>query len=186
MLKSLVDGCDNGMFATIADAVDRLDTPTVKSVKPYRTYEGALTLGDPDKFPSAVNINVERYFKTHLARPLGATTVVVKPENVGSDAQSTQTVEEMDGVEFSAVKQARTYKVNDPDAPGGKRDVEFGSLAKGYEYGRTAVPISESEHNITKLETTKSFTILGFIPQEKVCAFPISVLDCSCLTMYLV
>lgn len=80
----------------------------------------------------------------------------------------------MEGVEFSAVKQARSYKVNDPEAPGGKRDVEFESLAKGFEYGRTAVHISESEHNITKLETTKSFSIVGFIPRDKVSrTFPI-------------
>jgi ATP-dependent DNA helicase 2 subunit 2 len=74
----------------------------------------------------------------------------------------------MEGVEFSAVRQARSYKVNDPDAPGGKRDVEFEDLAKGFEYGRTAVHISESEHNITKIETQKSFSIVGFIPCSKV------------------
>lgn len=166
-----MDACD-GNFATMADAIDRLDTPTVKSVKPYKTYDGTLTLGDPEKFPAAMQINVERYFKTHLARPLGASTVVVKPEQAAG-TQSTQTMDgdEMEGVEFSAVKQARAYKVNDPDAPGGKRDVEFESLAKGFEYGRTAVHISESEHNITKLETKKSFSIVGFIPWSKVRTF---------------
>lgn len=74
----------------------------------------------------------------------------------------------MEGVELSAVKQSRAYKVNDPNAPGGKRDVDFESLAKGYQYGRTAVPISESEHNITKLESTKCFTIMGFVDASKV------------------
>lgn len=120
-----------------------------------------------------MNINVERYFKTHLARPLTASTVVVKAEQ---GTQSTQTLDDdpMEGVEFSAVKQARTYKVNDPDAPGGKKDVEFESLAKGYEYGRTAVHISESEHNITKIETLKSFSILGFIPWSKVFSLLVS------------
>ncbi|KAK9435975.1 ATP-dependent DNA helicase II subunit 2 [Metarhizium brunneum] len=165
-LKALINQCEGGTFATMAEAIDELDTPRVKSVKPYKTYDGALTLGDPEKFPAAMNINVERYFKTHLARPLTASTVVVKSEQA---TQSTQTLEDdpMDGIEFSAVKQARTYKVNDPNAPGGKRDVEFESLAKGYEYGRTAVHISESEHNITKLETEKSFSIVGFIPWTK-------------------
>lgn len=162
-----MEECKDGVFATIAEAIDELDTPRVKSVKPYKTFDGALTLGDPAKFPAAMNINVERYFKTHLARPLPASTVVIKSEQ---GTQSTQTLDDdpMDGVEFSAVKQARSYKVNDPDAPGGKRDVEFETLAKGYEYGRTAVHISESEHNITKLETEKSFSIVGFIPWSKV------------------
>ncbi|KFA55777.1 hypothetical protein S40293_01963 [Stachybotrys chartarum IBT 40293] len=167
-LKSLVEHCDDGVFASIVEAIDEIDTPRVKSVKPYKTYDGALTLGNPEKLPTAMNIHVERYFKTHQAKPLGATTVVVKADQAGG-SQSTQTLEgdEMEGVEFSAVKQARSYKVNDPEAPGGKRDVEFESLAKGFEYGRTAVHISESEHNITKLETTKSFSIVGFIPRDK-------------------
>lgn len=151
----------------MADAIDRLDTPTVKSVKPYKTYDGTLTLGDPEKFPAAMQINVERYFKTHVARPLGASTVVVL-ESAGTQPTETADGDQMEGIEFSGVKQARTYKVNDPGAPGGKRDVEFESLAKGFEYGRTAVHISESEHNITKLETQKSFTIVGFIPWDKV------------------
>ncbi|CAH0049125.1 unnamed protein product [Clonostachys solani] len=166
-LKTLANACTDGVFASIGEAIDQLDTPRVKSVKPYKTYDGSLTLGDPEKFPAAMNINVERYFKTHLARPLAASTVVVKPEQGGS--QSTETVDggDMEGIEFSAVKQNRSYKVNDADAPGGKRDVEFESLAKGFEYGRTAVHISESEHNITKLESVKSFTIIGFIPWNK-------------------
>lgn len=166
-LKSLADQCTGGVFASIVEAIDEIDTPRVKQVKPYKTYDGTLVLGDPEKFPSALNINVERYFKTHVARQIAASTVVLKSEQGGT--QSTHTLEEepMDGVEFSAVKQARTYKVNAPDAPGGKKDVEFETLAKGFEYGRTAVHISESEHNITKLETTKSFSILGFIPWDK-------------------
>ena len=88
----------------------------------------------------------------------------------GGATQSTQTMDNdpMEGVEFSAVKQSRSYKVNDPNAPGGKRDVEFEALAKGYEYGRTAVYISESEQNITKLDTVKEFTIVGFVEQNKV------------------
>lgn len=167
-LRTLVEACSEGTFASMADAIDRLDEPTVKSVKPYKCYDGQLTLGDPSKDPTSMAIDVERYFKTHLARPQGASTVVVKDE--AGPTQSTETVQgdEMEGVEFSGVKQARTYKVNDPKAPGGKKDVEFESLAKGYEYGRTAVPISESEHNVTKLESTKSFSIVGFIPWDKV------------------
>lgn len=165
-LKALADDCKDGVFANIAEAIDELDTPRTKGVKPYKTYDGALTLGDPETFPAAMSINVERYFKTHLARPLTASTVVVKSED-GEATQQTQD-DEMEGIEFLAVKQARSYKVNDPDAPGGKRDVEFDDLAKGYEYGRTAVHISESEHNITKIDTQKSFSIIGFIPCAKV------------------
>ncbi|KAF4438468.1 ATP-dependent DNA helicase 2 subunit 2 [Fusarium austroafricanum] len=167
VLSSLVNDCKDGVFASIVEAIDELDTPRVKAVKPYKTYDGTLTLGDPKTFPAALNINVERYFKTHLARPLTASTVVVKSEGAPETEATQADADDMEGIEFSAVKQARSYKVNDPDAPGGKRDVEFDDLAKGYEYGRTAVHISESEHNITKLDTQKSFSIVGFIPCSK-------------------
>lgn len=171
-LKTLVEKCNKGVFGTMAEAVAELDTPRIKPVRPYKTYDGPLTLGDPEKYPSAVSINVERYFKTKLARPLAASTVVVKTEPGAGATQSTETLGDMQGVEstgvFSDVKSMRTYRINDPSQPGGKRDVEFDSLAKGYEYGRTAVHISESEHNITKLETAKGFSIVGFIPFSKV------------------
>lgn len=169
-LKQLTESCDQGRFATMAEAVEDTLQPRVKSVKPYKTYDGLLTLGDPETFPAAMSINVERYFKTKLARPVTSSTVVIKSEQDGGLSQSTHTLEgdEMEGIEFSSVRQARSYKINDPNAPGGKRDVDFETLAKGFEYGRTAVHISESEHNITKLESTKSFSIVGFVPKSKV------------------
>ncbi|KAK6452147.1 hypothetical protein FP744_10008398 [Trichoderma asperellum] len=179
-LKELVDGCgEDARFASIVEAIDDMNEPRAKSVKPYKTYDGPLTLGDPKNAPAVVEIRVERYFKTHLARPVTASTVVVKEEQAGPSQAADD--EQMDGVELTAVKQTRTYKVNDPDAPGGKRDVEFESLAKGYEYGRTAVHISESDHNITKLQTQKSFKIIGFIPKEKY--EPLLNLGESCVTI---
>ncbi|KAI1772362.1 ATP-dependent DNA helicase II subunit 2 [Hypoxylon cercidicola] len=162
LLKELVDKCD-GLYGTMAEAIAELEIPRLKPVRPYKTYDGLLTLGNPEIHPDAMSIGVERYFKTHKATVPPASRVVLSSQAAEDD--------EMEGVEptgaFAAVKNARTYKVNDPEAPGGKRDVEFESLAKGYEYGRTAVHISESEYNITKIETTKSFTILGFIHQER-------------------
>lgn len=166
LLKELVEKCD-GLYGTMAEAIAELEIPRLKPVRPYKTYDGQLTLGNPEIHPDAMSIGVERYFKTHKATIPQASRVVLSSQAADDD--------EMEGIEptgaFAAVKNARTYKVNDPEAPGGKRDVEFESLAKGYEYGRTAVHISESEYNITKIETTKSFTILGFIHQEKVSKF---------------
>lgn len=170
ILKELVEKCD-GLYGTMAEAISELATPRVKSVKPYKTYDGILTLGDPSVHEDAMSINVERYFKTHKATVPPASRVVIKTESSASPPAAANG-DEMQGVDpapsFSAVKDARTYKVNDPDAPGGKRDVDRDDLAKGYEYGRTAVHISESDYNITKIETTKSFSIVGFIYQERV------------------
>lgn len=172
-LAELVGKCKNAVFGTMAQAVEELSIPRIKPVRPFKTYDGVLTLGNPEENPNAMSIAVERYFKTKLAHPPSASTVVVKSEHNGGPSRSqAPAADEMEGVEatgdFSGVKQVRTYRVNDPDAPGGKKDVEFESLSKGYMYGRTVVPISESDQNITKLETKKSFEIIGFIPWTSV------------------
>ncbi|KAI8634732.1 Ku70/Ku80 N-terminal alpha/beta domain-containing protein [Xylariaceae sp. FL1651] len=172
ILKDFVERCD-GLYGTMAEAISELDIPRIKPVKPYKTYDGLLTLGDPNEHEDAMSISVERYFKTHKAAVPPASRVVVKTGMNGGPSSTAELAdgEEMQGVEptanFAAVKDARTYKVNDPSAPGGKRDVDRDELAKGYEYGSTAVHISESDYNITKIETTKSFSIVGFIHQEK-------------------
>ncbi|KXJ97615.1 Ku70/Ku80 N-terminal alpha/beta domain-containing protein [Microdochium bolleyi] len=163
LLRELTDKCD-GQFGTMEEAISYLDVPRLKPTRPYKSYDGPLTLGDPEVHPDAMSINIERYFKTHKAPVPPASRVVVKDE-LGGDGDAMEGVEPTS--EFSAVKNARTYKVNDPKAPGGKRDVEFESLAKGYQYGSTAVHISEAEFNITKIETTKGFSIVGFIQQDK-------------------
>lgn len=172
ILKALVGKCNNGDFATMAAAVDELAIPRVKPVKLVKNFDGPLTLGDPVQFPSAISINVERWPVTKVNRPSAATTVVIT-QTAGA-TQSTHTIAgDMDEFQYdeqySSVAQHRTYKVNDPGAPGGKRDVEFENLAKGYSYGSTAVPIAESEWDLTNLGTEKGFSIMGFVHMDKVC-----------------
>ena len=176
LLRNFCHQCE-GTLGTMAEAIAEMDTPRTKTFRPYRTYEGTLTLGDlgegPDGLTRSVSISVERYFKTHLAEPQSASTVVLKKDEAGAGAALPLEEAQAGGAlasgqpDYAPIRSARTYRVSDPDAPGGKRDVEFDSLAKGYKYGCTAVHISESEHNITKLQTEKSFTIIGFIPWFK-------------------
>lgn len=119
-----------------------------------------------------MSIHVDRWPVTKVSRPDSASTVVLKSEPTGT--QPTMTLDdEVIGNEngtstFNSVQQHRVYKINDPGAPGGKRDVEYEELSKGYEYGSTAVHIAESEWSITKLDTNREFTIIGFVAKEKV------------------
>lgn len=172
------------MFATLAEAIEELQLPRIKPVRPFKAYMGPLTLGDTAKYPDAsISIQVERFFRTKEAKAAGGSTVVIKSEPNATQSTQTMSVDERDsagaGADFAAVKNARTYKINDPDAPGGKRDVEFERLAKGYEYGRTAVDISETDLNtgIVKLDTVKSFSILGFVNAKTVTCTPSPVDD---------
>lgn len=175
-MKSLCDKCNAGTFANIAEAIEEIPIPRLKEKRPYAPYKGPLWLGDPNKYGEerTVKIEVERYFKTKKATPPGASSYVSRTNKPNGEADLDGDTE-MGGVpagdDLASVKNQVTYRVNDESAPGGKRDILRENLAKGYSYGRTAVPISASEENVTKLETEKGFSILGFVPEEGVSQF---------------
>ncbi|KAK5683781.1 ATP-dependent DNA helicase yku80 [Elasticomyces elasticus] len=170
ILKQLCEDCD-GAFGTLAQAVDELGIPRVKSTKPVPSYKGSLTLGNPEEYDTAMSISVERYPKTMAASAPSASKYVNRSD-MGDATQSTMT---MNGDEapngsgdgLAAVKNALTYQIEDPDAPGGKRDLDRDELSKGYEYGRTAVHISESDRNVTTYETTPVLDVIGFVDKNQ-------------------
>ncbi|CAK7230227.1 ATP-dependent DNA helicase yku80 [Sporothrix curviconia] len=188
LLSTLVGKCNDGVLGTLAEAIDEIQKPNVKVTRPYKTYDGPLTLGDPKTFDGALSINIERYFLTKSASPPSATTVIVRSGSAEDGTQSTHTVGgtedvEMANADFAAVKNERVYTVDDPTRLGGKREVEFEDLDKGYEYGRTAVHISTSDANITQLQTEKGFSILGFVTRANNKAQPYLNMGESCIIM---
>ena len=194
VLKNLVDGC-SGVVGTLEQAIVELGQPRLKSTRPVASYKGQLTLGDPEQYKSAMCIDVERYPRTMVAKGPSASQFV-HSSDLSNGHASTQSSATMlpDGDPLGAgqtaanpngltsVKNARTYQVIDESAPGGTRDVDRDELAKGYEYGRTAVHISESDENVTKLETKAALEIIGFVPMAKVLMFTYSGLHCGLLT----
>ncbi|KAL2051237.1 hypothetical protein ABVK25_008485 [Lepraria finkii] len=174
-LKALVEDCD-GIFGTMQQAIEELGTPRMKITRPVHSYKGQLTLGNPETYDSALCIDVERYPRVMIRRPLTASQFVQRTDlsDGHHSSQSSNTVmpdaddpgssaAQADPNSLTSVKNARTYQVTDEDAPGGKRDVSRDDLAKGYEYGRTAVHISESDLNVVKLETQAGLEIIGFV-----------------------
>jgi ATP-dependent DNA helicase 2 subunit 2 len=117
-------------------------------------------------------IDVERYSKTKQARAVSARSFVTRT-SVGVGAQSSGTlktdIEMSDAPEMSAVNNTIVYEVDDPASIGGKKQLLREDLAKGYEYGSTVVPMEEANENTTNFESFKSFSIIGFIPSDKVC-----------------
>ena len=180
-LKALVEDCD-GVFGTMQHAIEELGTPRLKPSRPVPSYKGQLTLGDPEHFDSALCIDVERYPRVMVRRPLAASQYVQRSDlsNGQVSTQSSATMmPDADGGDpsihpdangLTSVRNTRTYQVVDEGAPGGKRDVSRDDLAKGYEYGRTAVHISESDLNVTKLEAQSGLEIIGFVPWSTVSA----------------
>lgn len=145
----------------------------MKEVRPTPSFKGQLTIGDPEKYDATITIDVERYPCTMLAKPPTASSFVVRTDMGGSgmagpSAESSNTIvgEDHPMTDLSAVRNQRAYQVDDLDEPGTKKNVEMDELERGYEYGRTAVHISESDMNVVKLETTQSLSIIGFVATE--------------------
>ena len=167
------------MFGTLAQAIDELGIPRLKATRPVHSYKGLLNLGDPEKYDSAMCIDVERYPRTKIRPPPSASQFIQRSNlyNTNENTQSSNTlIHGSNGRENSpsdpdgliGVRNNRVYQVVDENAPSGTRDVQQDDLAKGYEYGRTAVYISESDLNVTKLETKAVLEIIGFIPWSNV------------------
>lgn len=159
----------------MAEGIARSAIPPTKDTRPVPSYKGTLTLGDSEKYEESLTIDVERYPFTMVAKPPSASSFVQR-SNLGSapgaSTQSTATIKAEDdeeaGGQLAAVKNQRVYQVDNPDEPGAKMNVEADELERGYEYGRTAVHISEADQNVVKLETTQGLDIIGFVPDDKV------------------
>ncbi|GAB7365487.1 hypothetical protein MBLNU230_g6560t1 [Neophaeotheca triangularis] len=167
-LKALCTDC-GGNFGTLSQAVSELGIPRVKSVKPIPSYKSYLTLGNPHDYDTAFSIDVERYPKTMVAAPPSSSKFVIRKDLASEEAtQATMSNGESSGNNdgLTSVQTARTYQIEDENAPGGKRDVDRDELAKGYEYGRTAVHISESDQNVTMFEAKQGLDIVGFVDSK--------------------
>lgn len=168
-----MEDCD-GAYGTLEQAISEMDIPRVKQVRSMATFKGHLQLGDPEKYETAVRIPVERYYRTYVAKPPTASSFVPSGQEAPEFVESSATVgakqESQTGEGgLTSVRNVRTYQVQDESSPGGKIDVEREDLAKGYEYGRTAVHISETDENITNLTTYAAMELIGFIQNDRVC-----------------
>ena len=164
-LRDMTEKC-NGTFGTMQEAIDELATPRIKTVRSVTTYRGQLRLGDPARYDTALCIDVERYARVKVQKPPSASSYVPKAE--GLSQLENLTGSQATGSNMAPVRNVYNYQIQDPNGVGGKRDIDRDDLAKGYEYGRTAVHISESDENITKLETEQGMEIMGFVEREKV------------------
>jgi ATP-dependent DNA helicase 2 subunit 2 len=167
LLRVLAEDCD-GVFGTLEQAVSELDIPRIKVTRSMPSFKGHLQLGNSEEYETAIRIPVVRYFRTYVAKPPSASSFVLRSSTEAGQESAPGSQAPGEGDTLTTVRTSRTYQINDPNAPGGKTDVERDDLAKGYEYGRTAVAIEQTDENVTNLETFAGMEIIGFIQSDKV------------------
>lgn len=188
LLRNLVEDCD-GAYGTLEQAISEMDIPRTKQVRSMVTFKGNLQLGDPEHYKTAISIPVERYYRTYIAKPPTASSFALRSDVLSSQhgldsVESSATLGAPEGTQsqpgndstLTTIRSMRTYQIKDENSPGGKTEIEREELAKGYEYGRTAVHISETDENITTLETFAAMELVGFIQSDKVCLIKIDAL----------
>ncbi|OQE11121.1 hypothetical protein PENVUL_c003G03275 [Penicillium vulpinum] len=164
LLRSLTEDCE-GVYGTLEQAISELDIPRIKVTKSMPSFKGNLMLGNPEEYDTAMTIPVERYFRTYVAKPISASSFVPRSgTEAGSQVPGKGNVE---GDGLTSVRTSRTYQITDESAPGGKIDVERDDLAKGYEYGRTAVPIEQTDENVANLQTFAGMGLIGFVGKDQ-------------------
>ncbi|KAJ6131560.1 hypothetical protein N7523_001266 [Penicillium sp. IBT 18751x] len=166
LLREFAEGVD-GLYGTLGEAIAEMDIPRVKVTKSLPSFKGFLQLGDATKYETALRIPVERYFRTYVAKPPSASSFVIRSTAQGEDEDVFAASQAPGDESLTTVRTSRTYQITDKSAPGGKIDVERDDLAKGYEYGRTAVHISQTDENITNLETFAGMDLIGFVQSDK-------------------
>ncbi|CUS12854.1 unnamed protein product [Tuber aestivum] len=172
VIKKMVEGCNEGdqelgVFGTLAEAIYELGKPRLRKVRPVTSFRGELTLGNPGTYNTAFSINVERYPRTAIAKPISASSYTAKTETPGTAGEASGDGPVSKSTELQAVRNARAYQIEDEAAAGGMMDIEKGQMEKGYSYGRTVVPISATDETITVLETEPGLQIVGFVPVDK-------------------
>ncbi|KAK6353706.1 ATP-dependent DNA helicase II subunit 2 [Orbilia blumenaviensis] len=152
-LRELCDRCD-GIFGTVAEAVEEIQRPRTKKTRPVHSFRGHLSIGNESINPeSTLSIDVERFPRTMVAKPPTASSFALSSElDPTNDLQT--------------IRNTRTFQVGDDDAPGKSIDIDREDMAKGYLYGRTIVPISAEDQEIVKFNTGASLKIVGFIPKS--------------------
>ena len=172
-ILELLAAASKGDIGTMLQAVEELEMPRLKAVRPVASYKKDLTLGDPEKYGTALSIEVERYPRIMIRKPPTAKSYALKPEANDADAGPSHAngPDAADGDHPKALESLQTeriYEVEDETAEGGKRIVPKEELKRGYEYGKTAVYVSESDQKILDAASSKCLQIVGFIPWAKV------------------
>lgn len=174
ILSDLCNACEDGMFATLAEAIDQLASrPQLRTIRPVGSSQCQLVLGDPSSPENNnLSIGVERYPRVMPERVPTAGSYVLSGNAMTDVDQKLADLQLKDITnlvindpsKLAAVKQARTYAVDDSTAePKSSTVVPFADLARGFEYGSTIVHISESDMNVVLLPTTPAIDIVGFV-----------------------
>ncbi|KAK9366656.1 SPOC like C-terminal domain-containing protein [Lipomyces kononenkoae] len=148
----------NAIIAPFAEVLRDLEIPHVRKVRSTNSYNGTLTIGDPNQFDDCLSIPVERFSCVKASAKINS-VAYMKPkesEPASSTRRTTTTLGRKIKYDIENGKQKEV------------REVEKGDLKKGYRYGASVVPLSVEEEESLRFRTNACLDIIGFVPSDTV------------------
>ncbi|KAG5440877.1 hypothetical protein PCK2_000032 [Pneumocystis canis] len=138
----------------------RISNGTVTSmieVHPVSLFNGTLSIGDSQNYSNVIEIMVQRYPRTRLAKAVSAHRYNVWKE------QPTSIDNNEKNEHFSEVSITKSYKIEED---GSEKEIAKEDIESGYIFGKTIIPTSVIDKEAMKYETDTELTILGFMKNK--------------------
>lgn len=149
------------IFANAQEAIDTLQLPTAKRVRPVRAFSCKLTLGDPSTYQNVLSFNIESFPCIRESTALSASTYAVGATNVDNLTSVNPGLQEVKRVtEYFHVKEEDGIKQETP--------LDAAEILPGYKFGSEIVVLSEEEQKVLAMEQENEqagMQIIGFVKQ---------------------
>lgn len=174
ILKKLCEIPDS-VFANAQEAVDSLQLPSVKKVRPIKTFAGKLTLGDLTEYPidNCISIDIEAFPATRVATASTAVAYATAGKPAASQATQGSPDAKLSALKkqgLQEVKRLTEFYVVDENDPEVKTEVEAEDVKSGYRFGPDIVVLTEEEEQVIKLRSQEpaSMMIVGFVKENMI------------------
>ncbi|KAF5121344.1 hypothetical protein DV113_000778 [Geotrichum candidum] len=162
-LRQLVSGMPQpgSIFANAQEAIDTLQLPTAKRVRPVRAFACKLTLGDPTTYQNVLSFDIESFPCVREASAPSASTYAVgstNPDNLTSVNPGLQ-----------EVKRVTEYFYTQEEGDTKEVTVDPAEILPGYKFGAEIVVLSEEEQKVltTDQENEQAgMQVIGFVKQS--------------------
>ncbi|KAG5437562.1 hypothetical protein PCANB_000990 [Pneumocystis canis] len=164
----------NGTFNSMIEVMNSLDEYDFKKVHPVSLFNGTLTIGDSQNYLDIIEIMVQRYPRTRLAKVVSAHKYNVIEESSKSTNNNEQSIKintNSDGEKsehFSEVSIIKSYKIEED---GSQKEISKDDVESGYIFGKTIIPTNVIDKEAIKYKTDIELTILGFIRNKSFSRF---------------
>jgi ATP-dependent DNA helicase 2 subunit 2 len=142
----------NGQMFDISVALDYLEKPHAKIVRPVTVFRGNLTLGDTEESPD-----------TSLSIAVHVFNKVTEFKVPSAKKRNPRTVEGPVPDHSILMEREYVYKQTDEELDEAPPELSKDDLVRAYAFGRKLIPCYPEDEEAWKLKTEKGLCILGFI-----------------------